>query len=55
MPRLSYADERVADVKVRSARKQIDQALEKMSKILDEVESQANKVKEELGEPRTDG
>ena len=41
-----------SDPRVRSARIQIDEALDRMIKILDEVQEQAQEAKEELGEGR---
>jgi hypothetical protein len=40
------------DVKVKSARLQVDLAVLKMAEVLDRVQEQANKAKEELNERR---
>ncbi len=51
MPLLRIRSE--ADKDVRRARLQVDLALDKMAKMLDKVEDQVNKAKEELDERRT--
>lgn len=43
-----------SDKKVKSARRQVDLALLRMTNILDEVQKQVNEVKEELDERRAD-
>jgi hypothetical protein len=45
--------EREADKEVKSARLQVDLAVIKMAQVLERVQEQANKAKEELHERRT--
>jgi hypothetical protein len=51
MPLLRMRSE--ADREFKKARHQVDLALDRMAKILEEVEEQVNKAKEELDERRT--
>ena len=53
MTLLKHRD-RVSDEKVAKARLQIDLALLKMTELLDQVQEQADRAKEELSERRSD-